>query len=89
MSIKHRVKDRASDGKMRALWRIGAGEFSRVYVKWGYMDCTKSPSWYNRMYNNQPKRTEARALCRDIVKGRREADAVIFPHAVKPNLYYW
>lgn len=91
MSIKHRVKDRAADGRMRGLWMINRSEYTRDpwYKKREYVEFGKNPAWWNRMYNNRPKRKEARALCRDITAGRKEAEAVIFPLATKPNAYYW
>lgn len=91
MSIKHRVKDRAEDGKIRALWMINPGEYTRDpwYKKREYVDFGKNPAWWNRQYNNRPKRKEARALCRDIVRGDRDPEAAIFPHGTKPCAYYW
>jgi len=90
MSIKHRVKDRDHTGKMRPLFRVWKDEVCREYRPPApFYDTTKSPSWFNRMYNNRPKRKEARALCRDIAAGRKDAEAVIFPLATKPNDYRW
>lgn len=89
MSIKHRIKDRKDNGKMRPLFRVGPEHFSGDYVKWGYVDYGRNPSWYNREFNNRPKRKEANQLCRQIVTGDREADAVLFPDAIKPTAYYW
>lgn len=91
MSIKHRVKDRAEDGKMRALW-LGYNyrpSRKRLHRREVAVNFGKSPSWFNREFNNVPKRREAARLCRDIVAGRRESDVAIFPLEAKPNLYYW
>lgn len=91
MSIKHRVKDRAADGKMRALW-LGY-DYKRVrerpskHMVW--VNYKKAPGWWNRQFNNQPKRTQSARLCRAIVKGRVDAEAALFPLAMKPNTYYW
>lgn len=89
MSIKHRVKDRDASGKIRPLWRVGADEFSREYIKWGYVDYSKSPSAWNRIMNNRPKRKEARALCRGIVTGDKAAELAMFPLDKKPYTYFW
>lgn len=32
---------------------------------------------------------QARALCRDIVAGRKDAEGTMFPHATRPRAYYW
>lgn len=91
MSIKHRVKDRAPDGRMRGLWLGENYQPSRKHLRkreiWVHFG--RSPGWWNREFNNVPKRIEARGLCRDIAAGRREAEEVIFPLETKPTLYYW
>lgn len=90
MSIKHRVKDRAKDGKIRPLFRVWREIVSREYQpRPAFYNTFKNPGWFNREYHNRPNRKEARRLCRDIVRGDREADAVLFPVDKKPNIYYW
>ncbi|VGQ13073.1 hypothetical protein SB5439_05137 [Klebsiella variicola] len=89
MSIKHRVKDRDNSGKIRPLWRTGYDTFSREPVRWGFVVYSKNPAWWNREFNNRPKRSEARQLCKAIAAGRKDADAAIFPLEHKPNYYYW
>lgn len=90
MSIKHRVKDRDTTGKMRPLFRVWREQVSREYrPRPAFYDTYKNPSWWNRLVNNKPKRREARHLCRLITGGKLEADAAIFPVNRKPYDYFW
>ncbi|TDX15117.1 hypothetical protein EDF88_3556 [Buttiauxella sp. BIGb0552] len=90
MSIKHRVKDRSKNGKIRPLFYGEPWARSREYYPDnGYIDVKKNPAWWNRLTNTRPQRRQARHLCRLICKGIKDYDGVAFPIDHKPNIYFY
>ncbi len=56
----------------------------------GYHWASRTPSWWVRLYMNQPKRAETHRLERKIEVGEVDVDSVIFPLGRrKPHVYYW
>lgn len=47
-----------------------------------------TPGWWNRVFNNIPKKREAQRLAREAVKGA-DLDALMWPADKKPHQYYW
>ena len=88
MSIKHRVKDRAANGKMRPLFWGWDYRFHHDH-KMVFVDYGKCPSDWNRQYHRRPNRAKAARVCRDIAAGRTAPDVAMFPVERKPTVYYW
>ncbi|HDS4345629.1 TPA: hypothetical protein QH074_004318 [Enterobacter hormaechei subsp. steigerwaltii] len=88
MSIKHRVKDRSTNGKMRPLFFGWDYRWHAEHTAY-FVDYSKNRSAWNRVMNNRPKRKESRVLCRQITTGDRDAEAAMFPLNRKPNSYEW
>lgn len=91
MSIKHRVKDRAPDGKMRGLFLCGPGIYQREYIpsSWRWISYSNSPGWWRRYQMLRPARRKSRQLCTKIAKDDRGSGDVMFPLDRKPHHYYW
>lgn len=79
MSVKHRVKDRDSNGRIK-----------RKYTSpWPTYFLNQTPSWWTKTYMTVPRRRENNRLCHDIVR-RYDADNMVFPLGnCKPHIYYW
>lgn len=88
MSIRHKVKDRGVNGKIRPLF-FGWDYRWHDEHTWIFVDYNKNPGWWDNFYNNKPKRCQANNLCKKIVSGAVDPDAAIFPLEKKPKFYYW
>ena len=50
----------------------------------------KSPSEWNRLYHNAPKRRKNKRLCKKILDGYYDCDNISWPLGnSKPHVYYW
>lgn len=56
--------------------------------KTNLVNYAKNPSWWNRIFNNRPKKREAHKLEREASKGA-DLDSMMWPADKKPNKYYW
>lgn len=72
---------------MRPLWY--GWDYQWHVLPTQFVDYSKSPGWWNRFYNNRPKRKAANRLCRQIANGTVEADLAMFPLNRKPYYYFW
>lgn len=62
-------------------------EFSNVEQV--YTNYSTAPSWWTHLFSNIPKRRQETSLIRKVLTNPEEADALLFPLARKPFVYYW
>ncbi|MEI7228319.1 MULTISPECIES: hypothetical protein [Pectobacterium] len=77
MSVKNRVRDRLSNGRMKSRRRVGAkfSSCARVF--------DKSPSWFRNLMSTRPER---RAVKKMLNSGA-DPDGIAFP--VRKAVYWW
>nr|WP_306440535.1 hypothetical protein [Pectobacterium polaris] len=79
MSVKNRVRDRLSNGRIKSYRRVGE-KFSSCAR---FFD--KSPGWFRAMMSTRPERR----VVRKLLKSGADPDGIAFPARKRAAVYWW
>ncbi|MCL6353236.1 hypothetical protein EXT53_18130 [Pectobacterium polaris] len=79
MSVKNRVRDRLSNGRIKSYRRVGAKFPSCAR----FFD--KSPGWFRNMMGTRPERR----MVKKMLNSGADPDAIAFPVRKRAAVYWW